>query len=92
MLYIFVDKSDSSSFQLTLIAIESIPGCVFTLGKSYFPTGFSHSAHNQEYKLAKDASLIYLCLGFLISAIAFTVFSAAWNVVAMPQMNGFIIK
>lgn len=53
MLYIFVDKSDSSSFQLTLIAIESIPGCVFTLGKSYFPTGFSHSAHNQSTNLQR---------------------------------------
>ena len=44
MLHIFVHKFSSSSFQLKLIAVESIPGCVFTLGKSYFPTGFSYSA------------------------------------------------
>lgn len=35
---------------------------------------------------------MYLCLGFLISTIAFTVFSTAWDEAGLSQMNGFIIK
>lgn len=56
MLRIFVDKFNSSSFQLKLIAVESIPGCVFTLGKSYFPTGFSYSANNWSVNLQRTLS------------------------------------
>ena len=49
MLHIFVHKFNSSSFQLKLIAVESIPGCVFTLGKSYFPFPLYNSLQQHHH-------------------------------------------
>lgn len=49
---------DSSSFQLILIAVESTPSCVFTLGKSYLVSiGFSYCANNHSVNLKKTVNL-----------------------------------
>ena len=69
---------DSSNFQLLLIAVESTPSCVFTLGKSYFvSTGFSYCANNHSVNLKRTLSKSVWALIFLISTIAFTELTAA---------------